>query len=189
MLKAIGADLTGSKDSIDHRELQMLIHNVFYVSRVSHSVLLASLLYLLRFRFLATQRHDLIQKSRLFEVKNWIFALFVSALTLSSKFHEDSTTHNVKWSENSGLQVSCINTVEAILLNIINYRLEICKSTFNDWVCFVFCPSNLKCYRRGHTSIEENEGRQMDEADQLAGLLIEFSRGREHQNRRRHLKI
>jgi hypothetical protein len=76
------------------------------------------------------------------------FVLFVAAMSLASKFHLDSTTHNRRWSDNSGVSIQTINRVEAIVLEVIEFRLTVNKAAFDDWVNFLFSAKNLQAYRK-----------------------------------------
>lgn len=128
--------------------LQSLIHNIFVISKLSHSVLLAGLLYLLRFRFLLAKYRTSLRKRIDVLSPSLTFVLFIAAMSLASKFHLDTTTHNRRWSDNSGVSIQTINQVEAIILEVIEFRLTVSKAAFDDWVNFLFSAKNLQAYRK-----------------------------------------
>lgn len=115
---------------------------------MSHSVLLAGLLYLMRFRFLLSksQKHLIAKLDGYAPI--FTFALFISSMSLATKFHLDSTTHNRKWSDNSGVSIQTINHYEGVILKVIDYKLALNKSAFEEWVRYLFDEQNLREYRK-----------------------------------------
>lgn len=125
-----------------------MLYNVFVSSRLSHSVLLAGLLYLLRFRYLLIRHRQMLRKQFDVHSPSLTFVLFLASVTLASKFHLDSTIYNRRWSETSGISTATINRAEAMILEVIEFKLTISKDTFDDWVGFLFKAEKMQGYRR-----------------------------------------
>lgn len=186
ILRAIRTDLTGGHQVALDSSLQAQIQEIFIVSRLSHSVLLAGLLYLLRFRYLMARHRDRLMKRMDVFAPSLMYIFFTSAMALASKFHVDSTTHNRRWAESARLPLQLVNLTEALLLEVIDFRLAITKSTFDDWVRFLFSGEHLQSYHRSAYPMAANFRMQLpytphseksDVSEGIADILLEFSRG------------
>jgi len=148
ILQAIRSDLTRGEIVGYDDFLPSLIHRTFVSSRLSHSVLLAGLLYLLRFRYLLAKHRNRLQKRMDFQAPSMTFVFFISAMSLASKFHLDTTVHNRIWSDHSGVSITTINRVESIILEVIEFKLTISKAAFDDWVTFLFKTEKMQGYKK-----------------------------------------
>lgn len=59
--------------------------------------------------------------------------MFLASLVVASKFVQDKTYRNSAWAKIAGLPVAEINAAERIFLDLIDYRLYIAQSTFEQW--------------------------------------------------------
>lgn len=160
ILRAIRTDLADGAPAPYDNLIQSMLYNVFVASRLSHSVLLAGLLYLLRFRYLLIKHRKMLRRQLDVHSPSLMFVLFLASITLASKFHLDSTIYNRRWSETSGISTSTINRAEAMILEVIEFKLTINKDTFNDWVAFLFKAEKMQAYRRNlpRESLKKRDG-------------------------------
>lgn len=174
----IRMDLCGGLAQYDNF-LHSLVHNMFVTLRISHSVLLSGLLYLLRFRFFIDKHKYSLRRKLDCDSQPLTFVLFLAAMTLSSKFHLDSTTFTRRWSDCSGVSLNTINHAERVILEVIEYRLSITKSTFDDWISFLFSPNSLHSYQRSTCDrdtklISEPKLRNKRSAHSLQEMIVNF---------------
>jgi len=109
-----------------------------------------------------------------------VYVLFVSSMTLSSKFHLDTTTQTSIWASTIGINELLINKAERILLDVIEYRLAIHKTVFDDWVRLLFAPQNLHDYRRdNYRNCYDRSINEMEQSEQVADILLNFGKERE----------
>lgn len=101
-------------------------------------------------------------------------------MTLSSKFHLDTTTQTSTWATTIGINEHLINKAECILLDVIEYRLAIQKTVFDDWVRLLFAPQNLHNYRRDHYNTGyDSSMNETEQSEHVADILLNFGKERD----------
>jgi hypothetical protein len=124
------------------------------------------------------------------------YSLFLAAVVLSSKLLNDQGASNKRWSVYTGLPLSSVNHAEIMLLNVIDYKINISKFVFDDWVKFLFRSEYLSAYKtanqipmeiisiddsyRSHRRISGNNVVPKSDstdtsADGIVDILLEFS--------------
>jgi hypothetical protein len=121
------------------------VSSVFRHSKVSYSVLLTALLYLLRFRH-SFSRRPACATSTPFS-SNTLLIVFVSALVLSNKFLHDRHSSNQIWSAYTGISTAELNRGEIFFLNTIQHQLFVDQGAFQKWMSVLFQPKNLLPYQ------------------------------------------
>ncbi len=131
--------------------------------KISYSILLTALLYLMRFRHSVTTEGGLGHAASRGEFagggdrraeglgvqgkKRMVPILFVVSLLLAVKFHHDQSASNKVWSECTKITLGELNGGETTFLNVIDHRLHIDSIAFDQWMKFLFRPENLLHYR------------------------------------------
>lgn len=118
--------------------LRMFIQEVLKRSRTTYSTLQTALFYLFRARpALLAQLYgtgaDRKQEQWQDAYINCGRRMFLASLVVASKFVQDKTYRNSAWAKIAGLPVAEINAAERIFLELIDYRLYIAQSTFEQW--------------------------------------------------------
>ena len=158
IVKSIQADLHAQYNKLISEqywgdpELGKFIGDLFKQSRVSYSVLLVGLLYLLRFRNSIGRRKP---QSKRFHHSHFLLLMFVISLLLSNKFLHDRHSSNSAWASYSGFPLGDINRGEIFFLNVIEHDLHVEKEAFHRWVNSIFHPSNLEPYCHQHAHIAD----------------------------------
>jgi len=134
-------------------ELVSYITIVFRNSRVSYSVLLTALLYLLRLR----QGLKTMDTTRLDPKANSLPLTLVTSLVLANKFLQDRHPCNAAWSIQTGISPQDICRGEMFFLEVIEHRLVVEPSAFQKWISLLFHPANLinHAYQRHQTSLSK----------------------------------
>lgn len=151
ILRSIRTDFcTQSLPPVDH-QLPSFVANLFRQSKVSYSVLLAGLLYLLRFRHALLTKGPREAASRSKSMMDprhplFTFVVFVVALLLASKFLNDRHSSNGIWAETTGLSMGDLNRGEIFFLNVIDHRLHMENEVFQRWLTYLFQPHHLHNY-------------------------------------------
>lgn len=162
---------------------------------MSYSVLLSTLLSLMRFRVLLSgrKRQDrdiLLKLQSLFHGNSPImtYSLFAAATIISSKLIVDSCPRNKRWAKDCGLPLDLINAVEILILQVLDYKIHISKEAFDQWVRFIFNTDYLTAYRADQHAAADITSRHYydsmtasrhDQHDEvLANLLLDFSNNR-----------
>lgn len=132
----------------DSFSLSHFIADIFKQSRVSYSILLTALIYLMRFKY----KLDLgIANNTLTSIPffnhNFISLMFLLSLVISSKFLLDRHPSNPSWSMISGITNEELKRGEVYFLSIIDYRLHVQKDTFSNWTGYIFDPKKLYNYQ------------------------------------------
>lgn len=151
MLKSIQQDLTRLEVICfpwGELDLSHFVAAVFRHSKVSYSVLLTALLYILRFRHAFSNNPlDVMNISKCLPSSNTVLVVFVSALVLSSKFLHDRHTSNLAWASHTGISSAEINRGEIFFLNVIQHQLSVDQTAFHKWMTILFQPGNLVPYQ------------------------------------------
>lgn len=156
MLSAIQAELLQSGWSTvawGEGDLCRYVAAVFRHSKVSYSVLLTGLLYLLRFRHhmagrLAVAGCAIVRALEQSQGGGLLLSIFVSALLLSNKFLHDRHSSNENWAGFSGLGVRDVNRGEILFLTVVDHQINIDPVAFHKWTGILFQPGNLAQYQR-----------------------------------------
>lgn len=121
-----------------------LIRGLFKQSRVSYSILLVSLIYLLRyiqlkqinqqFSSLKSNGHDSGLR------------LMTTCLVLACKFVQDRNASNEAWASLAHCSVDDLNDEERLVLNGLQYRLWVTEKVFSKWTQYLFKRDNLTNY-------------------------------------------
>lgn len=122
-------------------QLPQYVSLIFKQSRVSYSIVVTGLLYLLRLQQAIRGKISNLRNN------DNCFILFVVAMMLASKFLQDRPPTNSCWSLNSKIAINIINRYETVFLNSINHKLHIDVGHFENWVRFLFHPSHTFNYR------------------------------------------
>jgi hypothetical protein len=112
--------------------------DIIKVTHLSMPVILYGLYFLFRLRY-----------SQQFPVHENLRYMFVLALVLAHKFHEDSTYSNKSWAEASSLDLHYLNYLEKAALRALDYNLSVKEQTFQSWLLLIdYNPhySQLSCY-------------------------------------------
>lgn len=160
ILRTIQADLIpqfgGSKLGLRaEHDPSHFISAVFRHSRVSYSVLLTGLLYMLRFRhYIAMRPLPCILPCAM---SNVIMLVFVSSIMLSNKYLHDRHASNLTWSSYTGFPLEEINRGEIFFLNVIQHELLVDQSSFQKWLAILFQPRNISHYHRNVASSADHQ--------------------------------
>lgn len=132
-------------------DLSRYVAAVFKHSKVSYSVLLTGLLYLLRFRHYMPCRlgavNCAITRSTGESHGGFLLTIFVSALLLSNKFLHDRHSSNENWAGYSGLSLRDVNRGEILFLTVVDHQINIDPVAFHKWTGILFQPCNLVHYQ------------------------------------------
>ncbi|SAL97576.1 hypothetical protein [Absidia glauca] len=110
--------------------LRSFIQQVLKRSRTTYSTLQTAFFYLFRARP-AIMRH--LQHSKGDPHIHCGRRMFLASLVVAAKFVQDTTYRNSAWANAAGLPVEEINTAERLFLGLLNYRLYVAQSTFDQW--------------------------------------------------------
>ncbi|ORX61580.1 hypothetical protein DM01DRAFT_1332181 [Hesseltinella vesiculosa] len=128
--------------------LRTFIQEVLKRSRTTYSTLQTALFYLFRSQPAIMAHlghhqpswHDNTRKRQPIGQDQWEYAyiscgrrMFLASLVIASKFVQDKTYRNSAWAKIAGLPIAEINAAERIFLELIDYRLFISQSTFEQW--------------------------------------------------------
>ncbi|KAI8141317.1 hypothetical protein BJV82DRAFT_489500, partial [Fennellomyces sp. T-0311] len=119
--------------------LRTFIQEVLKRSRTTYSTLQTALFYLFRARpAIITQLYERAVDQRGYPYWQDAYIscgrrMFLASLVIASKFVQDKTYRNSAWAKIAGLPVAEINAAERIFLELIDYRLYIAQSTFEQW--------------------------------------------------------
>ncbi|KAI8381290.1 uncharacterized protein BYT42DRAFT_565993 [Radiomyces spectabilis] len=122
--------------------LRTFIQEVLKRSRTTYSTLQTALFYLIRAQpaIVAHLHHQEYNQTKDDRQGQWEDAyiscgrrMFLASLVVASKFVQDKTYRNSAWAKIAGLPVAEINAAERIFLQLIDYRLYIAQSTFEQW--------------------------------------------------------
>lgn len=137
-------------------EMASYVSVVFKNSKVSYSVSLTALIYLLRLRHaLRTGAAPSLLRLQLEagdRMPTCVPVLFITSLVLANKFLHDRHVSNVTWSTHAGLPTAGINRGEMACLEALDYRLAVEQATFEKWIAALFSPVNLQNYFFGASS-------------------------------------
>lgn len=148
MLRNIQQDFYDNGDTAASHvtiDLSPFVAAVFRHTRISYSVVLTGLLYLLRFRHACAQKKHQYVKIPFQE--NGVIILFVTCLLLANKFLHDRHPSNAMWAVNTGLTLSEINKGELYFLTVIQHELKVDKESFQKWMTILFQPKHLAPYQ------------------------------------------
>lgn len=115
--------------------LRTFIQEVLKRSRTTYSTLQTALFYLFRSQPAITAhlrqqaQHDKWEGTYI----NCGRRMFLASLVVASKFVQDKTYRNSAWAKIAGLPVAEINAAERIFLTLVDYRLFISQTTFEQW--------------------------------------------------------
>lgn len=131
-------------------EMASYISVVFKNSKVSYSVSLTALIYLLRLRrALCTGAAPSLLRLHLEasdQMLTCVPVLFITSLLLANKFLHDRHISNVTWSTHAGLSTAEINRGERAFLEALDHRLAVKQVAFEKWIATLFNPVNLQTY-------------------------------------------
>lgn len=131
-------------------EMASYISIVFKSSKVSYSVSLTALIYLLRLRHALRvgTASSLVQLQLGVggRLATCVPALFITSLVLANKFLHDRHISNVTWSTHAGLPTAEINRGEMAFLEALGHRLAVEQTAFEKWIAALFNPVNLQNY-------------------------------------------
>lgn len=127
--------------------LMNFVSSVFRHSKVSYSVLLTALLYLLRFRHLFLVRPACNVPTMQSPTCTALPMIFVSSLLLSTKFLHDRHPSNATWAAMTGIPTIEINRGELFFLGVIGHQLNVDQAAFNKWTGIMFNPKHLAPYQ------------------------------------------
>ncbi|KAI9299925.1 hypothetical protein BJ944DRAFT_244695 [Cunninghamella echinulata] len=99
-------------------------HQILVVTQLSESVVILSLKYIA----ILLQNNPRIQGADGSE-----YRLFIVALLLANKFHDDNTYTNKTWSDISRMEISELNIMEFEFLDVLRYRLFVQKEEYDQW--------------------------------------------------------
>jgi hypothetical protein len=116
------------------------VSNLFRETRISYSIVIVGLLYLLRFQQRLRGRLGVFKKD------DNAFVLFVVAMLLSSKWLCDRPLANSCWAKHSQISLGIINHQELFFLNAIGHDLYIEAKFFENWVKYLFHPNHILNY-------------------------------------------
>jgi hypothetical protein len=125
-------------------DLSHFVATVFRHSKVSYSVLLTGLLYLLRFRHAFSTPQGCVHPVCAI---NTVVIVFVTSLVLSNKFLHDRHVSNATWAAHTGIPAIEINRGEIFFLNVINHQLNVEQAAFHKWMSILFHPAKLNPYQ------------------------------------------
>lgn len=140
----------------DQELLIQEIRKIYRDSRVSYSVLLVALVYLLRF----IQTGNGTQDAELFALlrstnrfRSLGGRMIAVSLVLACKFLQDKNASNEAWAGLASCSLTDFNAAEELFLRAIDYRVWVTKAVFDRWTCLLFSQSqplstNQRCKRR-----------------------------------------
>ncbi|CAO3647123.1 unnamed protein product [Cunninghamella echinulata] len=99
-------------------------HQILVVTQLSESVVILSLKYIA----ILLQNNPRIQGADGSE-----YRLFIVALLLANKFHDDNTYTNKTWSDISRMEINELNIMEFEFLDVLRYRLFVQKEEYDQW--------------------------------------------------------
>ncbi|KAI8328790.1 cyclin-domain-containing protein, partial [Chlamydoabsidia padenii] len=132
VIEAIWPNTRQSQGSIV--PLRCFIQQVLKRSRTTYSTLQTAFFYLFRAR--PAILHHLDQSTLRDTNDAYIHCgrrMFLASLVVAAKFVQDKTYRNSAWAQAAGLPVKEINTAERVFLNLLNYRLYVAQTTFDQW--------------------------------------------------------
>lgn len=167
MLKSIQQDLA-KQGMIGYPcsefNLRNFASSVFRQSRVSYSVLLIALLYLLRFRHYFVMRRRPCSSS-LPSAPHLLPIILISSLVLSTKFLHDRHSSNQVWATMTGVPTIDINRGELFFLNVIQHQLCVDQGAFQKWMSMLFQPKHLVPYQIIGNQMLQKNGREPSSYD------------------------
>lgn len=128
-----------------HDRLLEYVSNLFRQTRISYSIVIVGLLYLLRFQQQFKRR--LANAAAVFRAEDNAFVLFVAAMMLSSKFLMDRPPANSCWSLNARVPLSIVNRQELLFLNVIGHEMYVESEYFQNWIRYLFHPRHTTPYQ------------------------------------------
>jgi hypothetical protein len=117
------------------------VSNLFRETRISYSIVIVGLLYLLRFHQRLRGRLGVFKKD------DNAFVLFVVAMLLSSKWLCDRPLANSCWAKHAQISLGIINHQELFFLNAIGHDLYVEAKFFDNWVKYLFHPNHTLNYQ------------------------------------------
>lgn len=117
------------------------VTRLFQATKISYSVLLTALLYLLRLRTRLSEYP--IPGAR---DSRFVSLQFATAIIIACKYLHDRHRPNSAWANILVCTVSDINGSERAFLSTIEYRLFVPKRMFDRWTALLFQPQRLRHY-------------------------------------------
>lgn len=132
---------TATNSSENARTLVDKIRCLYKTSRVSYSILLVALIYLLRY----IQMRQPHQQPIILQFTKG-HRLMAVCVMLACKFVQDRNASNESWAGLAGCSLEEFNAEEETLLRCIEYRMWITKAVFERWTEFLFRRDLLQSY-------------------------------------------
>ncbi|KAI8071272.1 hypothetical protein BC940DRAFT_252768 [Gongronella butleri] len=119
--------------------VRCFIQEVLKRSKTSWNTLQAAFFYLFRARQAITAQLDIPRTNQIPLAGKDAYIhcgrrMFLASLVVASKYVQDKTYRNAAWARMAGLPVHEINTAERVYLELLDYKLYIDQTTFDQWL-------------------------------------------------------
>jgi hypothetical protein len=125
-------------------ELQARIGELLRRTRISYSIVLLGLMYLVRYHSACMIKTTSLSLRGVGEA----YLVMCTCLLLANKFLLDRPINNRQWAELAGVDPAALSRHEVLLLRAVHYELHVDARDFGHWVRHVFAPERTAPWRR-----------------------------------------